>query len=76
MRCLTTKSTRNFAVLFPLLLVGPKSCDQEQIDSFCTLYTKVVIEAKDAEIKGTSGMKRRLLANELLYKAQCPPAKT
>lgn len=58
-------------MILSLLFLSPSGCKQEQIDSFCQLYTKVIIEQGDANIKAPIGMKRRLLANELLYKAEC-----
>lgn len=65
-------------ILLPLLLVGPKQCEQEQLDSFCVLYTKMLNDDKDvnAAVKLPLGMKKRLLVNEQLYAAQCPQAKT
>lgn len=40
-------------------------------DSFCQLYTEVIVAKGDGTIKATSGVKRRLLINEKLY-AECP----
>ena len=51
--------------------LSPNSCTPEQIDSFCQLYTKVIVEKGDGSINAPSSVKRRLLANELLYKQQC-----
>lgn len=42
------------------------------VDSFCTLYTKVIVAKGDGNIQATSGVKRRVLANEKLY-GTCPP---
>lgn len=74
MQCPTMKSIRPFAILLPLIALQPSQCAQDQIDSFCVLYTKMINEDKDAAAatKLPSGMKRRLLANEQLYKAECP----
>lgn len=74
MQCPTMKSIRPFAILLPLIALQPSQCAQDQIDSFCVLYTKMINEDKDATAatKLPSGMKRRLLANEQLYKAECP----
>lgn len=66
--------TPSFAVL-SLLFLAPSGCKPEQLDSFCQLYTKVIVEQGDASIKASIGMKRRLLANELLYKAECSASK-
>ena len=42
------------------------------VDSYCELYTKVVVAKGDSNIQATSGVKRRLLLNEKLYRT-CPP---
>lgn len=44
-------------------------------DSFCQIYNKVVIAKGDGAITATSGVKKRLLANELTYQDQCVPKK-
>ena len=46
----------------------------QPVDSFCLAYHKVIVEKGDANIVAPVGVKRRLLANELLYK-QCKGAK-
>lgn len=43
------------------------------IDGYCRRYNKVIVEKGDGDIKASLGVKRRLLANELTYKEQCPP---
>ena len=40
-------------------------------DSFCQVYNRVVIAKGDGAITATSGVKKRLLANELTYRDQC-----
>ena len=40
-------------------------------DSFCLVYQRVVQAKGDGDIKGTSGVKRRILANELTWKKVC-----
>ncbi len=44
-------------------------------DSFCQVYNRVVIAKGDGAITATSGVKKRLLANELTYRDQCVPKK-
>lgn len=44
-------------------------------DSFCQIYNRVVISKGDGAITATSGVKKRLLANELTYRDQCVPKK-
>jgi hypothetical protein len=42
-------------------------------DSFCQIYNRVVIAKGDGAITATSGVKKRLLANEWTYRDQCVP---
>jgi len=44
-------------------------------DSFCQVYNRVVIAKGDGTITATSGVKKRLYANELMYRDQCVPKK-
>lgn len=55
-----------------LLAASPSQCTPEQVDSFCTLYTRVVINKGDAQIQAPLAVKKRLLVNEKLYKQACP----
>jgi len=52
--------------------LSPSSCTPEQIDSFCQVYNKVIVQKGDGTIVASPGVKRRLLANELTYRSQCP----
>lgn len=69
MRCLMRKSMLVCAAL------SLSSCAHAPIDSFCQVYSKVVIAKGDGVITATSGVKKRLLANELTYRDQCVPKK-
>ena len=60
-------------LMLSLLALSPSSCTPEQIDSFCQVYNKVIVQKGDGKIVASDGVKRRLLANELLYRAQCVP---
>lgn len=51
------------------------SCAHAPIDSFCQVYNRVVVAKGDGAITATSGVKKRLLANELTYRDQCVPKK-
>jgi hypothetical protein len=42
-----------------------------QVDSFCQVYNQVITQKGDGTIAASSGVKRRLLANELTYKQLC-----
>jgi hypothetical protein len=53
------------------VVLSPSSCTPEQIDSFCTLYRQVIVEKGDGKIVAPVGVKKRLLANEQLYRAEC-----
>jgi hypothetical protein len=53
--------------------VNPEQCTPEQVDSYCKLYTKVVREKGDEQIKAPLAVKKRLLVNEKLYRSVCPP---
>lgn len=41
------------------------------IDSFCQLYSPIVVSKGDGEIKAPAPVKRRILGNELTYRAEC-----
>ena len=66
MRC------RPLMLTLSLLALKPNSCTPEQIDSFCHVYNKVIVQKGDGKIAASDGVKRRLLANELTYRNQCP----
>lgn len=55
--------------------VNPEKCDltPEQVDSYCKLYTRVVVKNGDEQIKAPLDVKKRLLVNEKLYRSVCPP---
>ena len=67
MQCRPTKWTRNCALLSLSLLTAPQQCTPEQVDSFCALYTKVIVNKGDAAIQAPLAVKKRLLVNEKLY---------
>ncbi len=75
MQCLKTKWIKPCVTLSLLLLAAPSQCTPEQTDSFCQLYTKVVVAKGDEQIKAPLAVKKRLLVNEQLYHAVCPQAK-
>jgi hypothetical protein len=59
-------------LMLALLGLSPSSCTPEQIDSFCQVYNQVIVAKGDGKITASDGVKRRLLANELFYRQQCP----
>lgn len=55
-----------------LLAASPSQCTPEQVDSFCQLYTRVVVNKGDEQIKAPLAVKKRLLVNEKFYRQNCP----
>jgi hypothetical protein len=45
------------------------------VDSFCQIYNPIVVQKGDGAIAATSGVKKRILANELTYRDQCAAPK-
>lgn len=41
-------------------------------DSYCQVYNPVVVQKGDGAITATPNVKKRILANELTYRSQCP----
>lgn len=65
---------RSLPMLSILLLgtLNPSSCTQEEVDSFCLVYNKVIVEKGDGRIIASEGVKKRLLENEQFYVQNCP----
>jgi hypothetical protein len=61
--------------MLSFVALSPSSCTPEQIDSFCVLYNQVIVQKGDGAVTASPGVKRRLLANELLYRQQCQAKK-
>lgn len=62
------------AILMSMLsfvALSPSSCTPQEIDSFCQVYNQVILQKGDGTIVATSGVKKRLLANELTYRQLC-----
>lgn len=57
-----------------ILSQNPEGCTPQEIDSFCTLYNKVIVEKGDSRIIASDGVKRRLLENEKFYVENCQKA--
>lgn len=58
--------------LFALLAISPSQCNQAQIDSYCELYTQVLCQPGDEQIKAPLAVRKRLLVNEKLFRKVCP----
>jgi hypothetical protein len=69
MRCPTRKLTTACAILSLALL---KTCGDDPVDSYCVVYNKVIVKKGDGSIMASPGVKKRILANELTYRSQCP----
>jgi hypothetical protein len=69
------KLTRNCALLSLLALTMPSQCSPEQVDSFCDLYTKIIVNKGDSAIQAPLEVKKRLLTNEKLYLKVCTQPK-
>lgn len=63
-------------LMLALSVLSQNSCTPEQIDSFCQVYNKVIVEKGDGKIVASEGVKKRLLANELTYRSLCPQGTT
>lgn len=59
-------------LMLSFVALNPSSCTPEQIDSFCQVYNQVIVQKGDGKIVASEGVKKRLLANEWLYREQCP----
>lgn len=67
------------AILMSMLAsvaLSPSSCTPQEVDSFCQVYNQVIIQKGDGTIVATSGVKKRLLANELTYRQLCTASQT
>jgi hypothetical protein len=58
-------------LMLSFVALSPSSC-QTTTDSFCQVYNQVIVQKGDGTITATSAVKKRLLANELTYRSQCP----
>lgn len=63
-------------LMLSFVALSPSSCTPEQIDSFCQVYDKVIVQKGDGAISAPAGVKRRLLENELTYRKLCPQVAT
>jgi hypothetical protein len=66
---------RKLMLIFATLSLSSCAHAPPPTDSFCQIYNRVVIAKGDGAITATSGVKKRLLANELTYRDQCVPKK-
>lgn len=58
-----------------LALTAPSQCTPEQVDSFCQLYTQIIVNKGDSAIQAPLAVKKRLLVNEKLYREVCTQPK-
>jgi hypothetical protein len=57
--------------MLSFVALSPGSCTPQEVDSFCLVYNQVILQKGDGSISATTGVKRRLLANELTYRQLC-----
>lgn len=57
----------------PLLcLLSLPTCQHlKAVDSYCSVYSKVIRQKGDGSISAKSDVKRRILANEITYRDLC-----
>lgn len=69
MRCLNRMLTLAFVGL------SLSNCASQSVtDSFCQVYNPIVVEKGDGAIAAKLTVKKRILANDLTYRSQCPGA--
>lgn len=56
---------------FGLLIMWCQASTPAPVDSFCAVYQQIVQEKGDGTIKAPLGVKKRILANELVYRKHC-----
>lgn len=61
---------RTLTLMLSFVALSPSSC-QTTTDSYCQVYNPVIVEKGDGTITAKSGVKKRILANELTYRDQC-----
>lgn len=66
---------RKLMLVCATLSLGSCTHTAPVVDSFCRVYNPVVVAKGDGGITAASGVKRRILANELTYRDQCLPKK-
>ena len=54
-----------------LILMWCSTATPPATDSFCSAYQKVVQAAGDGAIKASDEVRRRIAANEIVYRCQC-----
>lgn len=75
MRCPTPRWMLACAALSLSSLSLASCAPKPPVDSYCQVYRPVVVQKGDGAITAASGVKRRILANELTYREECPKPK-
>jgi hypothetical protein len=65
MRCLPRK------LMLLCVTLSLSNCTTAPVDSFCSLYSQVVVAKGDGVISAPLAVKKRILTNEQLYREQC-----
>ncbi len=75
MQCRTKKWTPLLCLL-SLPIVAPHQCQHTQaIDSYCSIYSKVIRGKGEGSITAKSEVKKRILANEVTFRDLCEAKK-
>lgn len=71
MRC---RSLKLMISLLPLsLIAGVPGCQvtRDAVDSYCAIYRKVIQSKGEGAIQASLAVKKRIAANEVVYRCQC-----
>ena len=58
-------------LMLGFMALSQSSCTSVPVDSFCQVYNPVITQKGDGAITASSGVKRKILANEVTYKQLC-----
>lgn len=77
MRCLKQRlilvcATLSLGSCASMGLPDPFAAKSVVVDSYCQVYTPIIVEKGDGTMVAKVGVKKRILANEQTYRAQCP----
>jgi hypothetical protein len=60
-------------LVFVILSLSSGCATSVPVDSFCSLYSPIVVAKGDGAITAPLAVKKRILTNEQLYRQQCKP---
>ena len=56
-------------------ILSLNNCVTVPTDSYCQLYNPIVVQKGDGAITAKAAVKKRILANEQIYRSQCKAPK-